>query len=319
LNTSPTGREASEDRSEDRSQALLDIVIVTSTGARELLRDCLSSLRRHPLKAGPQAVYVTDNASSDGTLMMVREEFPEVTIVTMPEEVAFAAANNYWLQRTSAPFALVLNPDTEIAEGALDYMVEVMRDRPEVGMAGCRLVQRDGTFDHAAKRSFPTPLGALAHFSGIGRRAGVGPRLAQYRAPEVDEHGAGEVDAVNGAFMFVRREAMDEIGLMDEGYGNPGMDDLDWCYRFKQGGWGVWYDGAATVVHVKGGVTVETRKARRYRSLRHNIAFHRSIGRFYRKFYLGRNYPMGVAVYVGIAAKFLIAVTRSTIARRGFR
>jgi N-acetylglucosaminyl-diphospho-decaprenol L-rhamnosyltransferase len=315
MSTTPTGREANEDRNE----ALLDIIVVTSTGARELLRDCLSSLRSHPLKEGPQAVYVTDNASSDGTLTMVREEFPEVSIVTMADEVTFAAANNYWLQRTSAPFALVLNPDTEIAEGALDHMIEVMRDRPEVGVAGCRLVQRDGTFDHAAKRSFPTPLGALAHFTGIGRRATADPRLAQYRAPEVDEHGAGEVDAVNGAFMFVRRDAMDEVGLMDEGYGNPGMDDLDWCYRFKQGGWSVWYDGAATVVHVKGGVTVETRKARRYRSLRHNIAFHRSIGRFYRKFYAGRNYPMDLAVYVGIGAKFLIAVARSTIARRGFR
>jgi N-acetylglucosaminyl-diphospho-decaprenol L-rhamnosyltransferase len=188
-----------------------------------------------------------------------------------------------------------------------------------VGVSGCRLVQRDGTFDHAAKRSFPTPLGALAHFIGIGRRARVDPRLAQYRAPEVDEHGAGEVDAVNGAFMFVRRAAMDEVGLMDGGYGNPGMDDLDWCYRFKRAGWRVWYDGRATVVHVKGGVTVETRKARRYRSLRHNIAFHRSVGRFYRKFYAGRNYPLDVAVYVGIGVKFVIAVTRSSIARRGLR
>jgi N-acetylglucosaminyl-diphospho-decaprenol L-rhamnosyltransferase len=307
----------SPDATEDGT-ALLDIIIVTSTGARELLRDCLVSLREHPLKAGAQAVYVTDNASTDGTPEMVRDEFPEVKIASMEKEVTFSSANNYWLRRTSAPFALVLNPDTEVAEGALDRMIDLMRERPDVGMAGCRLVQRDGTFDHAAKRSFPTPLGSLAHFTGIGRRPGAGPRLAQYRAPQVDEHGAGEVDAVNGAFMFVRREGIGDVGYMDEGYGNPGMDDLDWCYRFKQGGWKVWYDGTATVIHVKGGVTVETRKKRRYRSLRHNIAFHRSIGRFYRKFYAGRNPLMDIAVYAAIAGKFMMSVARSTIARRGF-
>jgi N-acetylglucosaminyl-diphospho-decaprenol L-rhamnosyltransferase len=312
--SAPAGSpEATED-----GTALLDIIIVTSTGARELLRDCLVSLREHPLKAGAQAVYVTDNASTDGTSKMVRDEFPEVKIATMEKEVTFASANNYWLRRTSGPFALVLNPDTEVAEGALDRMIDLMRDRPDVGMAGCRLVQRDGTFDHAAKRSFPTPLGSLAHFTGIGRRPGASPRLAQYRAPQVDEHGAGEVDAVNGAFMFVRREGIGDVGFMDEAYGNPGMDDLDWCYRFKQGGWKVWYDGTATVIHVKGGVTVETRKKRRYRSLRHNIAFHRSIGRFYRKFYAGRNPLMDIAVYAAIAGKFMISVARSTIARRGF-
>jgi N-acetylglucosaminyl-diphospho-decaprenol L-rhamnosyltransferase len=309
---------ASRPEATEHDTALLDIIIVTSTGARELLRDCLLSLREHPLKAGAQAVYVTDNASTDGTSKMVRDEFPEVRIATMEKEVTFASANNYWLRRTSGPFALVLNPDTEVAQGALDRMIDLMRDRPDVGMAGCRLVQRDGTFDHAAKRSFPTPLGSLAHFTGIGRRPGASPRLAQYRAPQVDEHGAGEVDAVNGAFMFVRREGIGDVGFMDEEYGNPGMDDLDWCYRFKQGGWKVWYDGTATVIHVKGGVTVETRKKRRYRSLRHNIAFHRSIGRFYRKFYAGRNPLMDIAVYAAIAGKFMIAVARSTIARRGF-
>ena len=122
-------------------------------------------------------------------------------------------------------------------------------------MVGCRLVRRDGSFDHAAKRSFPTPLSALAHFTGVGRRANAPRALAQYRAPDLDEYASGEVDAVNGAFMLVRRAAMDEVGLLDEGYWFY-MEDLDWCYRFKQHGWKVWYDGGTTVIHVKGGATV---------------------------------------------------------------
>ena len=107
---------------------------------------------------------------------------------------------------------LLLNPDTEVTPGALDWMVRLMEARPDIGMASCRLVQPDGTFDHAAKRSFPTPLGALAHFTGLGRRAAADTRLAQYRAPELDELDSGEVDAVNGAFMLVRDTALEEVG-----------------------------------------------------------------------------------------------------------
>jgi GT2 family glycosyltransferase len=298
--------------------ALVDIVIVTSTGGRELLRDCLRSLEEHPLTVGAQRVHVTDNACTDQTVEMIHDEFPGVNVATVGRQESFPAANNIWLRRSLAPFALLLNPDTEVTSGALDHMVRVMSERPQVAVSGCRLVQRDGTFDHAAKRSFPTPIGALAHFTGVGRRLGAHPRLAQYRAPEVDEQGAGEVDAVNGAFMLVRREAMEEIGLMDENYPTPGMEDLDWCYRFKQRGWKVWYEGSTSVIHVKGGVTVEKHARGRYRNLRHNLAFHRSMGRFYRKFYAGKNPLMDVAVYSAIAAKLLIAVSRSALARRRF-
>src|SRR6187551_3210465 len=160
---------------------LLDIVVVTSTGARDLLRDCLASIRKHPVSAGPLAVHVSDNASEDDSAQMVREEFPEVKLVTFPRNEGFCVGNNYWLSRSEAPFVLLLNPDTELTDGALDYMLDAIRKQPEVGVAGCRLVQRDGTFDHAAKRSFPTRLSALAHFTGFGRSPRAGARLAQYR------------------------------------------------------------------------------------------------------------------------------------------
>jgi GT2 family glycosyltransferase len=297
---------------------ILDIIVVTSTGARELLRDCLSSIRTHPVSAGPVAVYVADNASQDGTREMVLQEFPEVELKSFPRNEGFCVANNYWLNRSEAPFALLLNPDTELSDGALDYMLDVIREKPEVGIAGCRLVQRDGAFDHAAKRSFPTRLSALAHFTGLGRSPRAGARLAQYRAPELSEWEAGDIDAVNGAFMLVRHEAMEQVGLLDEGYPTPGMEDLDWCYRFKEQGWKVWYDGGTTIVHVKGGATVEARTRGRYRSLKHNVAFHRSMTRFYRKFYAGQNSLFDLAVYAGIGGKLLISATRSAIARRGF-
>ncbi|MEK6276651.1 MAG: glycosyltransferase family 2 protein [Actinomycetota bacterium] len=302
---------------QDRADTcLLDIVIVVSTGAREHLRVCLKSIERHPLTIGPASIKVTDNASRDGTVEMVRDDFPRVRVEAFEADSGFPRANNVWLRRSGAPFALLLNPDTELTDGALDHMVELMRRRPDVGVAGCRLVLRDGSLDHAAKRSFPTPLSALAHFTGIGRRAGAGRRLAQYRAPELEEHGCDEVDSVNGAFMLVRHEAMREVGLLDEGYPTPGMEDLDWCFRFKRRGWKVWYEGAVTVVHVKGGMTVEQRGRVRHRGLRHNLSFHRSMGRFYRKWYAGKNPLMDLAVYLAIGAKFVVAAVRSAVARR---
>ena len=257
-------------------------------------------------------VHVVDNASTDGTPAMVAEQFPWADLRPLEWNAGFSVANNLVLRGVSARYALLLNPDTEVTAGALDHMVAVMEGRPDVGMSSCRLVRRDGTFDHAAKRSFPTPVSSLAHFMGIGRMPWAPGRLADYRAPELDEHAAGEVDAVNGAFMLVRACAMREVGLLDEAYWLY-MEDLDWCYRFKRAGWRVWYDGSATVVHVKGGTSVERR---RYRRLRQNAAFHRSMGRFYRKFYAGRRPLVDAIIYVAIGAKLLISATRSALARR---
>jgi GT2 family glycosyltransferase len=289
----------------------LDVVIVSSTGARDLLRACLASLRANPPSTASMEVHVVDNASSDGTPEMVRDEFPEVVLHALDWNSGFCVANNVVLRETRAPFVLVLNPDTEVYEGALEHMLGVMRERPDVGMSTCRLAQADGALDHASKRSFPTPVGALAHFVGVGRRSRAPRRLAQYRAPELGEYDAGEVDAVNGAFMLVRQEALRDVGLLDEGYWLY-MDDLDWCFRFHQKGWKVWYDGSVTVMHVKGGTTVR----RRHRGLRHNVAFHRSMGRFYRKFYSGRNGAADAVIYSAILGKLAISATRSAVARR---
>ncbi len=289
----------------------LEIVIVSSTGARDLLRACLRSLRENPYGGGETLVHVVDNASADGTPEMVREEFPEVKLHALDWNSGFCVANNIALREVEAPYVLVLNPDTEIYPGSLDHMMELMEADPAIGMSSCRLEQRDGTLDHASKRSFPTPLGSLAHFLGVGDR--LGSRLAQYRAPELGELELGEVDAVNGAYMLIRRTAMDEVGLLDEGYWLY-MDDLDWCYRFKQRGWKVVYDGRVSSMHVKGGTT----KRKSHRGWRHNLAFHRSMGRFYRKFYAGDNPLLDLAIYVAIFAKLAISALRSAIARRSF-
>ena len=259
-------------------------------------------------------VHVVDNASTDGTPEMVREEFPEVVLHALDWNSGFCVANNIVLRESRADFVLLLNPDTEVYEGALDHMLR--RDARAPGHRDVEL-PAGAARRHARPRlrSARSPLRSVRSRTSLGVGRSERARrswLAQYRAPELGEYDAGEVDAVNGAFMLVRREALEDVGLLDEGYWLY-MDDLDWCFRFKQKGWKVWYDGAVTVMHVKGGTT----KRKRHRGLRHNVAFHRSMGRFYRKFYAGRN-PLARRRRSTSRSwrSSPIAITRSAIARR---
>lgn len=285
----------------------LEIVIV-SYGAGELLRRCLASLQTAAPRAYEMVVHVVDNASRDATPDMVARDFPSVRLHRLDANAGFSAANNVVLRQAAARYVLVLNPDTELRPGVLDHLVAELEARPDVGILGCRLERPDGTFDHAAKRSFPTPAGALAHFAGIGRGS-KSPKLSQYRATELDERGVGEVDAVNGAFMLVRRSAMLEVGVLDEGYWLY-MEDLDWCARFWQHGWKVLYDGTVTAIHVKGGT------AGKHRALKQNLHFHRGMGRFYRRHRSGSNPLVDLAVYAAIGAKFVVSAGRAQLARK---
>lgn len=288
---------------------LVDVVIVPYR-CRELVLRCLRSLREHPVTRGEMVVHVVDNASGDGTVEAVRERFPEVRLRALEHNAGFSYANNLVLRSSEAEYVLLLNPDTEVLPGALDHMLDVMAAHPGAGVSGCRLVRPDGTFDHATKRSAPDLLSALGHFTGLGRREGATGRLSRYRAPYVDEHGAGEVEAVNGAFMLVRRAALEQVGLLDEGYWLY-MEDLDWCYRMRRAGWTIRYDGSVSVIHVKGGTSGS------WRAPRQNVAFHRGMGRYYRKFHAGERPLVDMAVYGALGAKLGVSLVRSALARSG--
>jgi N-acetylglucosaminyl-diphospho-decaprenol L-rhamnosyltransferase len=281
----------------------LDIVIVAYR-CRDLLRICLASVFEHA-PSRPLRVFVVDNASGDGTPAMVRDEFPQVELLVNSRNRGFSAANNLAIAAGEGEYVLALNPDTELTGAALDRLCSLMDTKPEVGICGPALIQADGTPDHAARRSFPTPVSALGHFSGIGRRRRSGA-LAAYRAPEVE---SGPVDAVNGAFMLIRRSALEQVGLFDEGYWMY-MEDLDLCYRFAEAGWTTWFEPSVTVGHLKAGTSGK------HRSLRLNYAFHRGMARFYRAHYAARNNPpLNAAVYAGIALKLVVSALRSAAAR----
>jgi N-acetylglucosaminyl-diphospho-decaprenol L-rhamnosyltransferase len=285
-------------------------VAIVSHGAEALLRRCLESLRAHPPRTATMRVTVVDSGSPDATPAMIEREFPEFHLVRRGN-IGFSAANNLVLRESRAAAILLLNPDTEVYAGTLDTVLARLAADPAVGMVGAKLVREDGELDHACKRSFPTPLSALAHFTGVGRGAGAGGSLSQYRATHLGDDDAGEVDAVNGAFMLCRAVAVADVGLLDEGYWLY-MEDLDWCRRFWDLDWKVFYEPAAVALHVKGG------SSRSRRAARQEIAFHRGMGRFYRRFDApGANPLLNAAVYLGIGAK--LAVSLAITALRGRR
>jgi GT2 family glycosyltransferase len=276
-------------------------VVIVSHGAEALLRRCLLSLREHPIGEGEMRVTVVDSGSPDATPDMVEREFPEVRLLRRGN-IGFSAANNLVLRESEAEAVLLLNPDTEVYAGTLDAALGRLLGEARIGMVGVKLVTESGELDHACKRSFPTPLSALAHFTGVGRGAGAGAALSQYRATHLGDDEPGEVDAVNGAFMLCRAEAIREVGLLDEGYWLY-MEDLDWCHRFWDAGWKVFYEPAGVALHVKGGSSSSRRAPRQ------EIAFHRGMARFYRRFDAPENNPLlNAAVYAGIVAKLGVSL-----------
>lgn len=282
---------------------LLDIVIVTASGCHAFIAACLDSLRVHPLSSGAQRVVVVDNDSRDGTEAIVGR-YEEVTLLAMGRNAGFSAANNTVLRTSTARYVLLLNPDTEVGPGVLDACVKRLEEDADIAIVGCRLVDAAGVPDPNAKRTLPTPGAALRRLSFADRVLGA----SAYHTPDMGFEDNGPVEAVSGAFMMIRRSLVESIGVLDERYWMYG-EDLDLCARARAAGRGVWYEGAVTTLHVKGG------SAGRVRSLRPNIAFHQAMGRFYRRYHSGRKPLVDLVVYVAIAGRLAIAVVLSGVIR----
>jgi N-acetylglucosaminyl-diphospho-decaprenol L-rhamnosyltransferase len=281
----------------------LDVVVV-SYRSRELLRDCLAALYEHAPQAAMR-VYVVDNASGDGSVEMVREEFPEAEGIAAGGNLGFGRATNLGIRAGSGDYVLALNPDARVTAGTLDCLVAVLDERPDVAAVGPRLELPGGAVDHAAARPFPTVLGTLGHFTGLARRGRVPASLALYRSVPAE---AGSVDLVSGACMLLRRSALEEVGGFDERYWMY-IEDIDLCYRLAQAGWKTWYEPSARVLHRKRGTSAGRL------SLRLVWSFHAGMWRFYRTHYAPhRSVLVNLASCVAIGAKLLISLSYRSLA-----
>ncbi len=225
-------------------------IIIVSYNTRDLLLDCLRSI--YALDDGfEKEVFVVDNASADGSAEAVRQTFPQVRLRASGENLGFSKANNLALAQCTGDYVLVLNPDTVVEGDVFPKMADYLDSHPDVGVVSCKLVMADGSLDLACRRSFPSLWDGFCRASGLSALFPGSSLFARYNLTYLDENETYEVDSVVGAFMFIRRQALDEVGLLDEKFFMYG-EDLDWCYRFEHAGWKVVYHPAATVLHLKG-------------------------------------------------------------------
>jgi len=221
-------------------------IVIVNWNTCDLLAQCLQSIHDTASDLDPEIVVV-DNGSTDGSVRMIRERFPRTHVIVNAENMGFVRANNQAIARCQGRYVLLLNSDTKVLPGALDEMVRFMDAHPDAGVAGARLLNPAGTFQ-ASHSPFPTLWREFLMLSGLGRRF-VRPRYPSY-GPEV-EKGVQQVDYVEGACLLVRREAVDKVAGLDEGIFMY-AEEVDWCYRFAQAGWEVWYLPHVTIVHYGG-------------------------------------------------------------------
>lgn len=280
-------------------------IVIVNWNTRDLLKRCLQTVIASEGDFSCRVVVV-DNASDDDSAAMVGRDFPSVDLIENRENVGYPRGNNIGLRRLgyrgahdvdeAAPrYALLLNPDTEIPPDALYQMIQFMDSRPDIGVAGPKLILKDGSLDLACRRGFPTPLVSFYHYSGLAKLFPRSRRFGRYNMTFADEDQDLEVDSVVGAYMQVRKTAIERAGLLDEAFFMYG-EDLDWAYRVKQAGYKVWYHPAVIIHHVKRAASGKSPKAQ--------FEFWRAMLIFYRKHFRRRTiYPVHLMILMALLFK----------------
>lgn len=262
------------------TQPVLSICIV-SNQVRDLLKDCLDSIAQDP-PAFSYEIIVVDNGSKDGTIEMLREDYPMVRWLQNPKDLGYTLPMNQALKMSSGDFLMQLNPDTLIKPGAFDCLINFMQAHSEAGICTPKVLNRDGTLQKQCRRSAARPWDTLTYFTGLSRRFPKSRRFAGYLMTYLDENEVNEVEAVSGSCMLIRRAVIDQIGYLDEAF-FAYQEDTDFCFRTREAGWKIYYVPQAEIIHYggQGGSKVAV-----YRSI---YQWHRSYYLYYRK-HLARDY-----------------------------
>ncbi|MCI1749037.1 MAG: glycosyltransferase family 2 protein [Acidipropionibacterium sp.] len=265
-------------------------VIVVAYNCAEMVSNCVAPFVDLHMPDANFNVYVADNDSSDDVIERLTGLDQQVHPIEIGWNSGFGHANNVALGQSDAPWVLLLNPDAAVTPETILSLIERYTDRSDVGIIGCRLVRSDGSLDEAAKRSFPNPRLAFEYlFMGKKKSAG-------YHSTGVDDFDEGVVDAVNGAFMLIRRTALEAVGGFDEDFWMYG-EDLDLCKRIAEAGWKTFYDGSFEAMHLKSAVSGE------HRSPKLNWHFHRSMWLYYKKHFPGDPPLLKGAVFTGVVGR----------------
>ncbi len=282
-------------------------VIIVNYNVKYFLEQALLSVRRAS-RGLEVETWVVDNNSVDDSVHMVQEKFPEVHLIQNKDNPGFSIANNQAIRQSKGEYVLLLNPDTVVEEDTFEKCIAFMDDRPDAGGLGVRMIDGSGAFLPESKRGFPSPWVAFCKTAGLSRLFPKSRLFNRYHLGYLDEMETNEVEVLAGAFMFMRRSVLDEVGLLDEAFFMYG-EDIDLSYRIIQGGYKNYYLPETSIIHYKG---ESTKKG----SLNYVRAFYNAMIIFARKHFTGNKAALFVLMLqVAIYLRASLTVVSSFLRR----
>ncbi|GGI46200.1 glycosyl transferase [Paenibacillus marchantiophytorum] len=280
-------------------------IIVLNYKTRELTLACLESVFSSSTSYNYEIILI-DNASNDSIIQAINEQYPQVVTIANTDNVGFSKANNQGIRVAKGRYVLLLNSDTIVQPDTMDTMLHFMDENPPVGASGCKIVLPDGSLDKACKRGFPTPSASFYYAFGFSKLFPKKPRFNQYQLGYLNPDEEYPIDSLVGAFMLIRREAIEQVGMLDEEFFMYG-EDIDWCYRIKQAGWVNYYYPRTHIVHHKGASS-------RRKPFKIIYEFHRAMILFHNKHYRQKySWLTNAIVYLGVGLKFVLSLARNKL------
>ena len=225
-------------------------IVIVSYNVREFLEQALRSLQQS-LQHITHEIIVADNASSDGTVHMLKRRFKDVTLIENSENVGFARANNQAIEVSCGDYVCLINPDTIVQENTFTVLLDFFQNYPDAGMVGCKVLNADGSLQLACRRSYPTPWVAFTKIIGLATLFPKSRLFGRYNLTFLDPEKVAEVEAISGSFMLVKKAVIEKIGGLDEDFFMYG-EDLDWCDRIEKPGYKIYYVPDTQIIHFKG-------------------------------------------------------------------
>ncbi|MFJ7736030.1 glycosyltransferase family 2 protein [Lysinibacillus sp. NPDC097287] len=282
-------------------------IVIVNYNTKKLTIDCIQSVINSKLNFQYE-IFVVDNASSDGSVEQIKKTFPPVYVISNKENVGFSKANNQAIKECNGRYILLLNSDTIVNEDTLDEMIRFMDGETNVGAVGCEVNLPDGTLDKACHRGFPTPEASFYYLIGLAKKFPNSPKYNSYHKSYMNMNEVHDIDCLVGAFMMVRREAIEQVGLLDEEFFMYG-EDIDWCYRIKESGWRIVYNPTVSITHYKGASS----RRKPYKIV---YEFHRAMYLFHIKHFATKyNFFVNSVVYMGIVLKLTFATINNFLKR----
>ena len=275
-------------------------IIIVNYNVKAFLQQALASIYKSTQVIETE-IFVVDNHSVDGSLEMLRQQFPSINVIANSENLGFSKANNQAIKAASGDYIWLLNPDTLVQEDTPAKLIQVMESDENIGLLGCKILNDDGSLQLACRRSFPTPWVAFTKMLGLAKMFPKSNWFGRYNLTHLNPDMAYEVEAISGSCMFIRRAALEEVGTLDETFFMYG-EDLDWCYRFGKSNWKVYYTPETSIVHYKG----ESSKVAAWDTMTH---FYKAMDIFARKHFKGSSrFPLHWILRGGILLRYIISI-----------